>query len=196
MPASEDSLDAATDLDLLQKTASGDGIAFTVFVKRHQAAVFRHASCLATHREDAEDLLQETFLSAFKAASQFRGDASGRTWLFHITRNAALRRIELHTTISETELPLDSLAVKAGWGTVNPESLAMLAEDRERLERALSALPQEEREIILLRDWERVSGEETVALLGISLAAMKSRLHRARIHLAALLRGESERKES
>ena len=78
----------------------------------------------------------------------------------------------------------------------NPESLAMLAEDRQRLETALAALPRDEREILFLRQWQRLSGEETVALLGISLAAVKSRLHRARIHLAALLRSGVEGKEA
>ncbi len=148
------------------------------------------------HREDAEDLFQETFLSAFKSAAQFRGEASGRTWLFHITRNAALRRTHSRRTVNEADVPLDSLAVQAGWGTMNPESLAMLAEDRQRLEHALALLPEEESEILLLREWEKVSGEEAVRLLGISLPAMKSRLHRARIHLAALLRSGHERKEA
>ena len=64
----------------------------------------------------------------------------------------------------------------------------MLAENRRRLEGALAALPKDEREMLLLREWEGVSGDEAAALLGISLSAMKSRLHRARIHVAALLR--------
>jgi len=196
MSAAEESIDSATDFQLLQQTASGDRSAFATFVNRYQAAVFRHASCLAGHREDAEDLLQETFLSAFKAAGQFRGDSSAKTWLFHITRNAALRRIEKSKLVSQTGLSLDALAVRAGWGSADPESLAMLAEDRQRLEQALAALPNEEREILLLRELEKVSGEEAVALLGISLAAMKSRLHRARIHLAAILRAGCPGKES
>lgn len=196
MPASEESLDTATDFELLRKTASGDGSAFAAFVGRHQAAVYRHAAGLAAHREDAEDLLQETFLSAFKAAGQFRGESSGRTWLFQITRHAALRRCARPTTISETDLPLDTLALQAGWGTANPESLAILAEDQNRLKQALAALPKDEREILLLREWEKISGDEAAALLGISQAAMKSRLHRARIHLGALLRGGIQGKEA
>jgi RNA polymerase sigma-70 factor (ECF subfamily) len=192
----EESLDSATDLDLLKKSALGDGSAFTVFVARYQAAVFRHALCLSGNTADAEDLLQETFLSAFKAAGQFRGEASGKTWLFHITRHAALRCANRQPIVSESELPLDGLAIRAGWGSDDPESLAMLAEDRQRLEKALAALPREEREILFLRQWQRLSGEETVAVLGIGLAAAKSRLHRARIHLAALLRSSVEGKEA
>jgi RNA polymerase sigma-70 factor (ECF subfamily) len=188
MPAAEEPVGLETDFELLQRTASGNGLAFAEFVERHQAAVFRHASCLVGHRQDAEDLLQETFLSALKAAGQFRGDASGRTWLFRIARNAALRRTEKPQPLPESDLTLEALAVRAGWGITNPESLAILADDRRRLDRALAALPRDEREMLLLREWENLSGEEAATLLGISLAAMKSRLHRARIHLAALLR--------
>ena len=117
MSDAEESLDSTLDLDLLKKSALGDGRAFAVFVARYQAAVFRHALCLSGNTADAEDLLQETFLSAFKSAGQFRGEASGKTWLFHITRNAALRGVNRHPTVSETDLPLDGLAERAGWGT-------------------------------------------------------------------------------
>ncbi len=196
MSAREGTLIQETDLELLQKTALGDSGAFASFVTRHQAAVFRHAACLAVRPEDAEDLLQETFLSAFRAAGQFRGEASGRTWLFHITRNAAMRHLQPAMTVSESDIPLDTLALEAGWGNANPETLAMLAEDKQRLKQALHSLPQEEREILWLREWERLSGEEAALLLGISLAASKSRLHRARIRLAALLRIQPAREEA
>lgn len=188
MPAGQEPLDPAFDHELLERTAAGDRAAFEAFAARHQAAVFRHASCLMNRREDAEDVLQETFLSAFKAASQYRGDASARTWLLRIARNAALRRAGERQPDTEPDVALEAMAVRAGWGTSNPESLAILAEDRGRLQRALAALPGEEREILLLRLWEGLSGDETAALLGISLPAMKSRLHRARLRLASLLR--------
>ncbi len=196
MSHAEESLDSVTDLCLLKKSALGDGSAFGIFVERYQAAVFRHALCLSGNKADAEDLLQETFLSAFRAAGQFRGEASGKTWLFHITRNAALRCLHRPPVVSETDLPLDGLAIRAGWGSNDPESLAMLAEDREHLENALAALPREEREVLFLRQWQKLSGEETIAVLGITLAAAKSRLHRARIRLAALLRSGNEGKEA
>lgn len=176
------------DLELLQRTAAGDRDAFTVFVERHQAAVFRHAYCLVHSREDAEDVLQETFLAALKSAGQFRGEASGRTWLLQIARRAAWRRFSPAAVSGADEESLESLALTAGWGAANPESLAMLAEDRRLLEAALAALPAAEREILLLREWDARPGEETAEALGLSLAAMKSRLHRARLHLAALLR--------
>ncbi len=193
MSSSEGRLTQESDLELLQLTSIGDKVAFEIFVERHQAAVFRHGLLLTGKREDAEDLLQETFLSALKAAAQFRGEASGRTWLFHITRNAALRQLERTRVVSESDLDLETLAQQAGWGSASPESLAMLAEDTKRLASALEKLPVLERETLLLREWEGFSGEKIAELLGISVAAVKSRLHRARLHLAAVLRCEDVR---
>lgn len=192
--SSAEHLLTATDLDLLQRTAAGDRAAFSVFVERHQAAIYRHACHLTSRREDAEDLLQETFLSAFRAAHQFRGDSSARTWLFTIARNASLRSPHARDagrTTGEGEVDFETLALRAGWGANSPESLAILAQNRTRLERALARLSPGEREVILLRDIEGFSGEETAAILGLSLAAVKSRLHRGRIELAARLRAEA-----
>jgi RNA polymerase sigma-70 factor, ECF subfamily len=184
MSADEDAL--TTDLVLLQRAAAGDRPAAARFVERHQSAVFRHASFLTATREDAEDVLQETFLAALRGAGGFRGDASARTWLFTIARHAALRKPR--EVLVADEAGLELLAEQAGWGTENPESLAALAEDRQRLESALRALAAEDRDVVLLRDYEGLSGEETARALDISLAAMKSRLHRGRLRLAALLR--------
>lgn len=187
MSASEE-LAALTDYDLLQRTAAGERAAFSLFVDRHQAAIYRHACHLTGRREDAEDLLQETFLSALRAAGQYRGDASARTWLFTIARNAVIRRSRPQQATGENEVNLESLAVRAGWGARSPETLAILAQDRQRLEQAIENLSPGERDAILLRDIEGLSGEETAAVLGISLSAVKSRLHRGRIELAARLR--------
>lgn len=195
MSVGEEPLTGLSDLELLRRTAAGDSRAFAQFAGRHQSAIYRHLFYLAARREDAEDLLQETFLSALRAAGQFRGDSSARTWLFRIAWNAALRRRsspvpEIPGTAVES---LEALAFRAGWGRENPESLAMLAQDRERLGAALSLLKAEEREALLLRDVEGLSGEQTAGALGISLAALKSRLHRGRIALAALLRDHRRR---
>jgi predicted DNA-binding protein (UPF0251 family) len=83
-------------------------------------------------------------------------------------------------------VPRDELGVQAGWGSDDPETLAMAAERRDVLRAAFDALDQEAREVLTLRDLEGLSGEVTAALLGVSLAATKSRLHRARMSLAAL----------
>ena len=84
--------------------------------------------------------------------------------------------------------PLPELGEAAGWGSESPEAEVLRAERRARLARALDALAPEDREVLVLRDLEELTGEETAAALGLSLAAMKSRLHRARLRLAAQLR--------
>jgi len=177
------------DLELARRAADGDREAFAALVTRHQASVYRLARHVAGS-EAAEDVLQQAFLSAWQGVARFRGESSVRTWLLTITRNAALtRRVRVaREPIDPTSL--DELGIRAGWGGPNPEQLAAAAEQRERLSAALAALAPEEREILTLRDLEGLAGDEVAAMLGLSLAAMKSRLHRARMSLAAAVRGD------
>lgn len=186
MPDAQD--ESLIDLELARLAAGGDREAFAQLVTRHQASVYRLARHVAG--SDAEDVLQQAFLSAWQGVARFRGESSVRTWLLTITRNTALtRRVRVaREPIDPT--PLDELGIRAGWGGPNPEQLAVAAEQRERLSAALAALAPEEREILTLRDLEGLAGDEVAAMLGLSLAAMKSRLHRARMSLAAAVRGD------
>jgi RNA polymerase sigma-70 factor (ECF subfamily) len=184
-----------SDEQLIGRVALGDRDAFHSLVERHQSIVYRHLRTLTSTPQDAEDALQETFLAVFRHARTYRGDASGRTWLFTIARNSAFRlarrKLPARTdSLEERNGALEELGLKAGFGSGDPERLAIQAQCRERMNLALDALSGEDREIIVLRDLEGLSGEETSAVLGIGLAAMKSRLHRARLKLAILLRGQ------
>jgi RNA polymerase sigma-70 factor, ECF subfamily len=177
-----------SDVALLARVVAGDRDAFESLVTRHQGAVFRFARTITRTREDAEDVLQETFLAAYKSAVGFRGEASVRTWLLIIARNAAFR-IGRRTATSQIEdSELWDLGLRAGWGQDDPESLAVKAQRRDLLQSALDSLEASSREIIVLRDLEGMSGEETARVLGVSVEGMKSRLHRARLKLAAALR--------
>jgi RNA polymerase sigma-70 factor, ECF subfamily len=182
-----------TDLALLERSAAGDREAFDAIVARHGPSVYRLARLLAPRQDEADDVFQQAFLAAWKGASQFRGEASARTWLMAIARNAAIGLRRRHLRERVTDTPLDELGVRAGWGGPDPEALAVAAEHRERLAAAFAALAPEDREVITLRDLEGLSGEEAAALLGIGVAAMKSRLHRARMTLAAQVRKEVPR---
>jgi RNA polymerase sigma-70 factor (ECF subfamily) len=171
----------ADDVELLHRAAAGDDVAFAHFVTRHQAGVWRRAQALTGVDADAEDVLQETFLHAWRGAATFRG-GSARAWLLTIASHAWQRmdrrgRRETATDDMET---LESLGLKAGWGT-DPR----LADRAEAVEAALARLTADDQRILTLRDMEGLSGEETAALLGLSLQATKSRLHRARLRLAA-----------
>jgi RNA polymerase sigma-70 factor, ECF subfamily len=179
-----------SDVDLLRWSAAGEREAYDRFVTRHQASVFRFARALVSRPEDAEDVMQQAFLSAWRGAGQFRGEASARTWLLTIARHAAhhLRGHQAREPVSDT--PLDELGARAGWGGDDPERLALAAERRDRLVAAFAGLAPADRELLTLRDLEGLSGQEAAAMLGISVTAMKSRLHRARLALAARLATE------
>ncbi len=182
----EESL-TSSDADILRRTASGDRSAFETIVDRHEGAVLRYIAAVADG-DRVEDALQETFIAAWRSAGTFRGDGSARGWLLHIARNAVRRQYRRRAGEPAHHVPIDELAARAGWGDASPEDFAAKLEARELVERGFRALTAEEREILVLRDMEEMSGEETAVLLGLTLAAQKSRLHRARLHLMAVLR--------
>lgn len=176
------------DSELIAQAARGDSHALGRLVDEHEAAVFRYALSLLRNRADAEEVLQETFLALMRGAGEFRGEATLRTWLLTVARNAAWRLRKRAAKRAEEPIDLDALGCAAGWGSEDPESLAVRAESERNLRAALDRLGDEEREMIVLRDLEGLSGAEAAELVGLSLPAMKSRLHRARLHLAAELR--------
>jgi RNA polymerase sigma-70 factor (ECF subfamily) len=183
---------STSDRDLITRAAAGDRPAFEQLVERHAAAVLRLARVITGEAATAEDALQQTFLSAYQNASTFRADASVRTWLLAIATNAA-RRIRAKTSREDlVEEPWMELGLDAGWGSEDPEAIVLAAERKDTLRRALSALSPEDQEVLVLRDIEGLHGSEAAALLGLGERALKSRLHRARLRLAAALRREPQ----
>lgn len=177
-----------TDVEVLALAAQGDASARRELVRRHRGAVYRLLRRLAKDDAQAEDLLQETFLTALQHLSAWRGEGTPRGWLFAIARSRVLmaRRGGAGRTESTEDTKLEALGLAAGWGTpLDPETLAARLEAHAVLEQALQALDDEAREVVTLRDLEGLSGEETAQALGLSLPAMKSRLHRARLALVA-----------
>lgn len=177
-----------TDAELLRHAAGGDPAAFDVVVTRHQAAVFRFIGARGVAGADAEDVLQEAFIAAWRGASTYAGDGSVRSWLLTIARRAVSRHRRLRVGEPREHESLETLALRAGWGEPATEAEDPGEDAREVVARALQALGAEEREVLLLRDIEGLSGEETARALELTIPAMKSRLHRARLHLAALVR--------
>jgi len=142
-----------------------------------------------THSDaDAEDALQETFLQAWTGADSFRGDAPPRAWLFGIARNVGRRmyRRRVGEPSPTDTVSFEALGLAAGWGSDRAGTLEQLC-TRDSLERGFAALEPEDREILVLRELEGFTGSEAADLLGLSPAAQKSRLHRARLRLAAEL---------
>ena len=177
-----------SDHDLLTRSAAGDAAAFEVFVERHRAAVFRYARELCGHDADAEDVLQQTFVQVWRSGGV--AVERVRPWLYAIARHALQRLRRRPSAAPEEPASLDELGAAAGFASeaATPERLAAAIEERAVLLATLDALPVQDREVLVLRELEELSGEETAAVLGLSLDAMKSRLHRARLHFVAEVR--------
>ncbi len=176
------------DESLVRRAGQGDRAAFGVVVQRLRGRVHRYARTLVRSDADAEDVLQRTFVAAWRGASGFEGRSTAFVWLCTIARHAAERAGRVRAGAPRRFETLDSpeieaLGCAAGFG--DPEALTAELEETERVRGALGRLPEEDREILTLRDVEGLSGPEVEAVLGLSRAAMKSRLHRARLHLIA-----------
>lgn len=184
--------DEDSDQRLMERTAAGDRSAFSRLVARHQAAVFRFSRALTSSNAEAEDVLQQTFLAAYRNAGAFRGDSATRTWLFTIARNAAWHARQKLAR----EAPDDDPLSERGGADLDehpgdPEALTSQAEEVEVVREAIRKLAHDDQEILILRDLEGLSGQEVCELLGIGLPAMKSRLHRARMRLLEVMRGDT-----
>jgi RNA polymerase sigma-70 factor, ECF subfamily len=179
------------DAALLRAASAGDARAFETFMHAHEAAVHRYLRNAYSHI-DLDDALQETFIAAWRGAGTFAGAGNARGWLYAIARNAVRHQTRRHVgepAHVESIDSLESLAEQAGWGcAADATVLSDAALAREALTAAMAQLPAEEREVLTLRELDGFSGDETAALLHLSLSATKSRLHRARLHLAAVLR--------
>jgi len=176
------------DPEWLSQAALGDAKAFEAFVVCHREAVWRFVRSLTRDVSLAEDVLQETFLSAWRSAASFRGEDSALGWLLSIARNAVYRQHRGRAGEPEQIESLAELGEAAGWGA-DPDPLDALVV-KDEVDRALARLVVEDREVLLLRDIEGLTNEECARLLGLGLAALKSRLHRARLRFVAHLRGE------
>lgn len=180
-----------SDRDLITRVAAGDRWAFEQLVARHAAAIMRLTRAVTGQAANAEDALQQTFLSVYQNASTFRAESSVRTWMLTIARHAAYRIRAKSDREELVEEPLMELGLDAGWGSADPEAIAMAAERKDSLQRSLSTLSAQDQEALILRDIEGLHGKEAAALLGIGERALKSRLHRARLRLAAALRHDT-----
>jgi RNA polymerase sigma-70 factor (ECF subfamily) len=154
---------------------------FEALANEHKDAIYRQMLRVCGNREDAEDVLIEALLKAYCSMDQLRDSASFRAWLAQIARRVCWQLKE-HQAL----LPLLQLSELEAGGldlrdqAAAPEEIAAAAQMRQLLRSAVAELKPEFRAVYELRDIDEVSGEEVAARLGISLRAMKSRLHRAR----------------
>ena len=195
-----------TESQLLEGLRNGDPAAYRLFVELNSASVYNVALKLLGDEQEAEDVLQETFLSAFEAIDSFESRSKLSTWLYRIAYNASLMRLRKRkqmTAFSLDRPPLDDDGTRVpasrelvDWSTV-PDDELLTAEAREEMDRAIAELPESLRSTFVLRDIHGLSGAETAEVLGITVQAVKTRLHRARLRLRDRLSDYfSERVES
>ena len=180
--------DTSDDVSLVHAAKAGDMAAFEELVRRHTTLIFRVAMHTVSSREDAEEVVQDTFLKAFLHLLQFEERARFSTWLTRIAVNTALMRfrgLRRANTVSldeETEEGL-SLADKVADWRPNPDQLYSQVELRYILQQALALLSPRYRVVFLLRDVEGISAEDTAEMLGQSIPSVKAQLFRARLKL-------------
>jgi len=195
-------LKKAGDEELVVLAREENTRAFDELVNRYQNKIYRLARRMTATEEDAEDVLQEAFVKAYKSLGGFKGNSRFSTWLYRITVNLAL--MKLRKKKLET-VPLDQ-PIETGDGIVQreiedggPDPLDNLiaAESKQILDASIADLPAGHRAVFILRDVEKLSTEDTARVLGITVPAVKSRLHRTRLMLkerlirAAAARGVS-----
>jgi len=174
---------------LVTQARQGDSEAFNGLAERYQRNIFRLAQNITQNREDAEDVLQETFLKAYEHLSEFHGDSKFYTWIVRIAVNEALMKLRkrkwdktvwIDEPINTGE---DSVAREIAVWEDNPEQRYSKEELHDILDKAVNGLAPPYRTVFVLRDMEGLSTEETAEALELSVPAVKSRLLRARLQL-------------
>jgi RNA polymerase sigma-70 factor (ECF subfamily) len=184
------------DDTLVAQAANGDDSAFERIVERYQARVFRLA-CRLTSETEAPDVLQETFLQVYRHLATFRGESQFKTWLYRITCNAALmhRRARARRPVESLDVFLPRFDAD-GRHRATPADLHAASRADELLDQRILAekaremiarLPDLYRDAFVLRDLEEMSTEEVATTLGVSPAAVRQRVHRARLMLRGSL---------
>src|SRR5438876_8057017 len=185
---------------LVERAREGDSAAFSELVNRYSRKIYRLAKHITQNDEDAEDVLQETFLKSFSHLDSFQGQSKFYTWIVRIAVNEAL--MKLRKRKSDRSVPLDE-PLDTGEDTVireiavwdeNPEQKYSREELGQILDEAVEGLKPVFRTVFVLRDIEELSTEETAEALGISVPAVKSRLLRARLQLREKLTRSFKRK--
>lgn len=183
------------DAALVARLRARDESAFEALLRTHMPRLLRVARRFLRDEEDARDAVQDAFVSAFKSIDRFDAASSLSTWLHRIVVNASL--MKLRTKRRHPEEDIDALLPRfredghqvepsTAW-SMSAEELVAQSETREFVRRAIDMLPETHRIVLLMRDIEEMSTEETAQALGITPAAVKVRLHRARQALRALL---------
>src|SRR3984893_13885216 len=180
---------ASNDLALVHASKTGDVAAFEQLVKQYDRRLLRISQTVTRNKEDSEDAVQEALLKAYQNLAEFREDSQFSTWLIRITVNQSLMKLRRQRTIKEVSLDEDlqaegdALPLEVVDWAPNAEQLYWASELRQILTRTLEEVRPPLRAVFVLRDIEGLSIDETAVVLGLSQAAVKARLWRARLQL-------------
>jgi RNA polymerase sigma-70 factor (ECF subfamily) len=164
---------------------------FDRLYREHVDRIYRFAQRLCGQADDANDLVQETFLNAYRGLKQFRGEAQLSTWLYTIASRVCIRMRRKRSGEPQRELSLDEFIptsegefrLQIPTEGLTPEEALEHKELRLALERAIRKLPKMYRLVLVLRDMEGLSAKEVASIMGLNERAVKSRLHRARLFI-------------
>jgi RNA polymerase sigma-70 factor, ECF subfamily len=184
-----------TESGLVAAARKGDRSALTTLLERHQQKVFSFGVKMCGDSEDAKDVAQDTLFAMARSVKDFRGDASLSTWLYTVARSFCIKKRRRTKGTPAFHEQLDKVTHEdLGEPPATPEQTLLGREARETVSAALDKLEPEAREVVVLRDIEGLTAAEVAEVTGTSVAAVKSRLHRARAalheHLLAVVGGE------
>ncbi|MCZ2155554.1 MAG: sigma-70 family RNA polymerase sigma factor [Bryobacterales bacterium] len=180
------------EVELAEQLLSGNAAAFDEFVRIFQSKIFQYTLMMCGHREDAEEVAQDTLLKVFENFDQLQDARAVRAWVFRIARNACLIKRRKSIFAPKVELSLedylpqmeddgDGLRIQiADWSQI-PENQMLQSQLKAILTAAIQELPEIYRAVLLLRDVEELNTDETADVLGVTADVVKTRLHRARL---------------
>ncbi len=174
--------DAERDRELIGRTAAGDRDAFAELMRRHEDMVFAVCLRIMTNREAALDAVQETFITLFRKADRYRGDAAVSTWLYRVATNTCLDQLRKQRRRAADPLPEHHDPADAA--ASDPFTSVEL---RPSIERALATLPEEYRAAVVLSDVHGLGMDEISEILEVPVGTVKSRVFRGRRRLAETL---------
>lgn len=186
--------DREIDLQLVERVREGDKQAFGLLVEKYRRKVIRLLSRMVRNADDLEDIAQETFIKAYRALPQFRGDAAFYTWLYRIaintaknylvSRGKAMRTVSDHA-IDDDDEPDERMVAQ---NISTPETELLSKQVAIAVNEAVDALPEELRQAITLREMEGMSYEEIAEHMACPIGTVRSRIFRAREAIASKLR--------
>ena len=177
-----------TDEALVQRARARDGAAFELLMRRHNQRVYRVVRSLLRDADEIEDVIQQSYLQAFLHLDQFGGNARWSTWVCRIAINEALARIRQRGRFVSIDAASEEAMADFSKGPDgDPERKAAGREFGAMVEQAIDGLPDIYRSVLILREIEGMTTEETAAVLGVEIDVVKTRLHRARAALRSAI---------